>query len=316
MKVFVIVLNFRGQKETKECVLSILQSSYANYEIIIVDNHSLDGSAPYLREAFPHIFVLETEENLGYAGGNNAGIRVALNKGADAILILNNDTIIDKDCLKNFVLESKLKPDSLLGGRVYYYDEPSEMQHFGGIWNHKKGKFINVPNSNFEKEKAQDLDFVTGCALFVPKNIFTVAGLFEESFFLYYEEIDWCFRVRKNGFSCTYVPSPIIFHKESRSFATPKPPQSYFQWRNRIFFIERNFPKSQFYFWLLTKFPKRLFLLILKKWLKDLDILFLGNSYEKEVSKLSYKASLKGISDYFKRSFGNGPAWIFKRVKR
>ncbi|MBM3192881.1 MAG: glycosyltransferase family 2 protein [Chlamydiae bacterium] len=316
MKVYLIVLNYRGKEDTKECILSILDSSYKNFEIVIVDNHSQDQSISYLREAFPGITLLETEKNLGYAGGNNVGIQFALDQGAEAILILNNDTTLDKDCIKNFVAESKTYPNSILGGRVYYFDTPSEMQHFGGVWSHRKGKFINQPDRDFDTKRARNLDFITGCALFVPRQIFHKTGLFEESFFLYYEEIDWCFRARKLGFFCTYVPSPMIFHKESKSFATPKPPQSYFQWRNRIFFIERNFEKSQFYLWLFTKFPKRLFLLFIKRWIKELDILFLGNSEEKQISKLSYKASLKGISDYFKRSFGNGPSWIFKKVER
>lgn len=316
MKVFIIVLNYRGKEDTKECVDSILTSTYKNFEIVIVDNHSLDESIFYLKKTFPDIVLLETEKNLGYAGGNNVGINYALNKGADAILILNNDTVIDKNCLKNFVIESKLHPRSALGGCVYYYDFPSEMQHFGGVWNSRKGKFTNLPDAHFDSKKSTNLDFITGCALFVPREIFQTAGLFEDSFFLYYEEIDWCFRVRKAGFFCTYVPTPIIFHKESKSFATPKPPQSYFQWRNRIFFIKRNFSRAQFYHWIFMKFPKRLLLLILKKSLKDLDIIFFGNSYEKQVSKLSYKASLKGILDYFKGSFGNGPSWIFEKVKR
>lgn len=316
VKVFVIVLNYRGKEETKECILSLLDSSYKNFEIILVDNHSIDDSVSYLKKTFPDIFFIETEKNLGYAGGNNVGIQHALNKGAEAILIVNNDTVLDKDCLQNFVKESALHPNSVLGGSVYYYDFPTEMQHFGGIWDFRKGKFINLPNADFDRKKARNLDFVTGCALFVPRKIFETVGLFEESFFLYYEEIDWCFRARKHGFFCTFVPTPIIFHKESKSFATPKPPQFYFQWRNRIYFVQRNFSKLYFYYWLFTKFPIRLLLLFTKRWLKELDILFFENSYKKEVSKLSYQAGLRGILDYFKGSFGNGPSWIFKKVER
>lgn len=315
-RVFVIVLNFKGQEDTKECILSIQNSSYTNYEIVIVDNGSHDGSVPFFKETFPNVTLLDTGMNLGYAGGNNVGIRYALENGADAILVLNNDTVLHRDCLKEFVLASEKLPNSALGGRVYYYDEPTEMQHFGGVWEKKKGKFKNLPDATFLIDSPQSLDFITGCALFVPRKIFEEVGLFEEAFFLYYEEIDWCFRIRKKGFSCTYVPKPTLWHKESKSFTTPKPPQSYFQWRNRIFFIERNFSKREFYFWMLTKLPRRFLLLLLKKWIKDIDAWLFPQSFEKRVSRLSYKASLKGIHDYFRRSFGNGPSWIFSPLDK
>ncbi len=315
MKVFVVVLNYKGRDDTKACTLSLLNSSYKEKEIVLVDNHSCDGSADFFRELFPRIIVLETGSNLGYAGGNNVGVRYALQQGADAILILNNDTVLKSDCIEKFVEESKLHPKSVLGGRVYYYDDPKVMQEFGGIWDNGRGKFRNVPHQDFDANVSHNLDFVTGCALFVPREIFEVAGLIEESFFLYYEEIDWCFQVRRKGYFCTYVPSPILWHKESRSFATPKPPQSYFQWRNRILFIERNFSRKYYIFWMLTKFPHRFCLLLIKMGVKHLDSLIFKSSYEKRVSLLSYKASLKGIYDYFRRSFGNGPAWIFTKVK-
>lgn len=315
-KVFIIILNYRGREDTKECILSILASTYLNYEIVIVDNCSGDESCLFFRKTFPDLVLIETGSNLGYAGGNNVGIRYALEKGADSILILNNDTVLDPNCLKYFVDESEKRPNSVLGGRVYYYDEPKVMQHFGGMWERRKGKFRNVPDKNFDTTTTHDLDFVTGCALFAPRKIYEKAGLIEESFFLYYEEIDWCFQVRRKGFLCTYVPSPILWHKESRSFAHPKPPQSYFQWRNRIYFLERNFPKSEFYLWLFTHLPRRALLLILKKWINQLNILFFGNSYKKQISHLSYRASLKGIADYFRRSFGPGPSWIFSSIKK
>ena len=282
---------------------------------MLVDNDSGDESVSYLKEAFPDLVLLESGGNLGYAGGNNIGVRYALDHGADAILILNNDTILHPNCIEEFVNASEAKPNSVLGGKVYYYDEPEIMQHFGGIWNSRKGKFKNVPSGDFNTSVSHDLDFVTGCALFVPRKIFEVAGLMEDSFFLYYEEIDWCFHVRKCGFSCTYVPGPILWHKESRSFAHPKPPQSYFQWRNRLLFIERNFSKSEYYLWILTKLPKRYLFLRLKKILKTLDTLVFGTTPEKQISLLSYQASLAGIRDYFARKFGNGPSWIYTKVK-
>jgi len=297
MKVFVVVLNFNGKEDTRECLQSLLMSSYENYEIVVVDNGSKNDSVAVLRGAFPGVVLLETGENLGYAGGNNVGIRYALEHGADAILVLNNDTVLHPNCLEEFVQASIKLPESVLGGRVYYYDEPDVMQHFGGMWNKKKGKFKNLPDETFAKETPQNLDFITGCALFVPRKIFETVGLFEEIFFLYYEEIDWCFRVRKLGFFCTYVPTPILWHKESRSFKNPRPPQSYFQWRNRLLFIERNLPKKEFYWWLWTKLPRRLLLVLIKRFISR--------------DKLSYKASLAGIRDYFRRSFGKAPPWIF-----
>jgi len=305
MHIFVIILNFNGKTDTTECVHSILTSSYPNYTIILVDNNSKDGSPEHLKTAFPHIQLIETGANLGYAGGNNVGIRYALKQEADAILILNNDTILHPNTLEDFVKESHNHPNTALGGRVYYHDTPAEMQHFCGVWDKKKGKFRNLPDATFDPETPREVDFITGCALFIPKTLLEKVGLFEESFFLYYEEIDWCARAKQAGFKLKYVPTPMLWHKESKSFATPRPPQSYFQWRNRLLFMERNLPKSEYRRWILTKLPRRLLMLILKRCLHS----FTGNS----ISKASYRASLLGIAHYWQGRFGNGPAWIFKK---
>jgi GT2 family glycosyltransferase len=312
-KVFACVLNYNGFKDTIECVESLLQSNYTNLSIVIIDNGSTDGSAFRLKNKFPSITLIESKENLGYAGGNNLGISWALREGADYIFILNNDTIVSYDCIERFVFWSEILKDNVLGGSVYTYEKKDELQHFGGVWDLKKGKFKNLPDENFSTDKIQELDFLTGCSLFIPRNVFLKTGLFEEAFFLYYEEIDWCFRARSLSFKLFFCPEPKIWHKESRSFAHPKPPQSYYQWRNRLLFVERNFSKSYFLFYLFWFLPKRAFILFIKFFLKSLTS---PKSYDTKLSILAYQASFRGILDYFKRSFGKGPDWICKKIEK
>ncbi len=315
-KVIAIVLNFNGKADTKECIDSLLLSTYSNLEIVIVDNGSRDESVAFFKANYPSIHLIESSDNLGYAGGNNLGIRYALEKKADYIFVLNNDTIVDARAIGEFVDASHILSNHILGGSVYTYHNKDELQHFGGIWLAKKGKFKNLPDGKFDTKTSSELDFLTGCALFIPRIVFEKIGLFEQRFFLYYEEIDFCFRARKNGFQLSFVPEPKIWHKESKSFLHPKPPQSYYQWRNRLFFVERNFSRPYFFLYVFWFLPKRAFVMFLKYMAKKLSPPFSMTSFEKKLSILSYEASFAGIRDYFRRSFGIGPNWIYKKIEK
>lgn len=321
MKIAVIILNYKGKKDTEECLFSLSSSSYQEFTSIIVDNASQDGSIDYLKERFPCAIYLENTENLGYAGGNNVGIRYALENKFDASFVLNNDTILSKTCIEEFSKASKNYPDAILGGHVYQYYKQEKLQHLGGIWNQKRGKFISLPSDldciTEKWKEAVSLDFIVGCALFVPSTIFQKVGLFDESFFLHYEEIDFCIRAKKAGFSCLSIPGPILWHKEAASIANPRPPQMYYQTRNRILFLKRNLEKNQYLHWIVTKCIYRTFLCFMKYLWKNIACGFYfifykkGLTKEKKIARHALYASLLGTFDYFRGKLGKGPDSIF-----
>ena len=121
-KVAIIILNWNGKKDTLECLESVRKIDYQNFEVIVVDNGSSDDSLKAIQSKYPEICILETGENLGYAGGNNFGMRHALQNGADYILILNNDIIVDSQLINSFIDASALIPKGgIFGAKIYYY---------------------------------------------------------------------------------------------------------------------------------------------------------------------------------------------------
>ncbi|MCR4287544.1 MAG: glycosyltransferase family 2 protein, partial [Deltaproteobacteria bacterium] len=135
-KVFVIVLNWNGYQDTIECVESLKGVDYPDLEIIIIDNGSIDDSVEVLRRRFPALLVLETGRNLGFAGGANFGIRRALNDGADYVIVLNNDTVVDEGFVRELVEAAREHKDAgILCSKVYFYDRPDAIWYAGAEFN-------------------------------------------------------------------------------------------------------------------------------------------------------------------------------------
>ncbi len=323
-KVFIIILNWNGKKDTLECLTSLKKVEYTNYEIMVVDNGSSDDSVLEIQKQFPHIRLIETKENLGFAEGNNVGIREALSLGAEYFFLLNNDTVVDPQILTAFVLKMEKNPAvGILGAKAYLYDEPNKLDHFGGMWNPKKGIFDLVALRQIDEldkwETPLEIDYACGCALFIRKEVFKTIGLLEPLFFLIWEEADFCFRARKRGFLVKTCPSAKLWHKVSASFVGGKPHSTYFWWRNRLLWIERNCSfKSTLSLYLRVLLPDILNLYKLKC-IKTFQLFILRIIKPKEDLKkrkervLRYKAALHGVKDYAFRKFGNGPSWIYKK---
>ena len=197
MKIFIVLLNWNGKSDTLDCLKSLTQIK-TEHQIIVVDNGSSDDSVVSIQSAYPDTILIETGENLGYAEGNNVGIRHALEKGADYIFILNNDTTVESDILTAFLKNSKAP---IQGAKTHLMSDPSLLDHLGGIWNYHKGEFDLVA----ARERAENwtepllLDYVCGVALFVKAEVFKKIGLFEKRFFLFWEESDWCLRAKRAG---------------------------------------------------------------------------------------------------------------------
>lgn len=313
MKIVIVVLNWNGKQDTLACLDSLQKIDYPFFEVIVVDNGSLDDSVAAIRSEFPRVLLLEAKKNLGFAGGNNLGIQLALDHGARYVLLLNNDTVVAPDILQAFV-DSASQGD-ILGAKLYLHDAPDTFDHFGGFWNKERGVFDLVANrfkeDNKSWEKAEVLDYVCGCALFIKREVFEAIGFLEEKFFLIWEESDFCFRAKRAGFTSLFCPRAKLWHKVSASFVGGKAHSTYFWWRNRLLWIERNCTEKE---------KRRLFfriilpevLHILKLRLIKTPLYFFSPTEEKRRRLLKYRAILCAVKDYLLRRFGNGPSWIYK----
>lgn len=300
-KINIIVLNWNNAKDTLECLESIYTIDYPKYELIVVDNGSTDNSLSLIKQAFPKATYIENKENLGYVGGNNAGISYSLKTTADYFFILNNDTVIAKDILSAFAEAAIQHPNAgVLGGKIFYYDKPHTIWHAGGYWSEKqmKGFHIdeNTPNSQSGKKDITKVFFVFGAAMLLKKEAIIKAGMLDEKFFLMVEEIDLCHRISKEGFDCLYVPKACVWHKGSNSFGDGKngPQQLYYFHRNRLLFLYKHY-----------SFLKRLkFYRYLIKNEMLINFAMLCNDETTSINKKRLRSVFKGIFHYFISSFG------------
>ena len=243
--VAIIVLNWNGKEDTLECLASIRQLAYQNYKAIVVDNGSTDDSVAAIRAMFPEFTVLETHENLGYAGGNNVGIRQALVHEAEFILVLNNDTVVSPQLLNKLVSGAAQHPDAgILGARLLYHDRPEFVWFDSARWNASlncfeyPGQNENVSSLNLTDHET---DYVCGAALFVRAKTVRQIGLMDERYFLVWEEVDWCYRARGAGWRCIVVPQAEIWHKVGVSFGGEDSPlRTYFSNRNSLLWYSRH----------------------------------------------------------------------------
>lgn len=243
-KVAIILVNYNGKEYNDECINSILNSSYKNLDIIVIDNDSKDGSPQLLKDKFSNkIKLIMAEKNLGFSGANNIGIREALENEAEYILLLNNDTIIDKDLISNMVKASKEEENAVISPKIYYYDNKDIIWSAGADMRWKRGltdqRGINKKDDE-KYNKRQEVEFGTGCCLLIPSEVIRKVGYLTDDYFLYYEDTDYCMRVRSCGYKIIYEPKAILYHKESASTGgSLSKLYIYYNTRNRLVFNKR-----------------------------------------------------------------------------
>jgi hypothetical protein len=246
---YIILLNWNGWRDTIECIGSCLKLAYPNYHILIVDNGSTDGSEAILRERFPAIEMLQTGENLGFAGGNNVGMRHALDAGADYIWLLNNDTIVDPNALQELVKAAEAEKGlSMVGSKIYYYGEPNKIWFAGGIWSPNK-LFLQHRGEgeidNGQYDEISPVYFITGCSLLIKADLIRRIGFMSADYFLYWEDTDWSARAHRAGARVLYAPKSLVWHKIAASIETKSYLQGYYYCRNRLLFYQR-YARSRF----------------------------------------------------------------------
>ncbi|MHB1323613.1 MAG: glycosyltransferase family 2 protein [Coriobacteriia bacterium] len=259
--VYVILVNWNGFDDTVACVESCLALDYAPFHLVVVDNDSADGSGIRLAERFAsesQVEVLLAERNLGFAGGNNLGIRHALDAGAEYVWLLNNDTVVDPPALRELVSAAQEHPEAgMVGSKVFYFDRPNVLWFAGGvIKTHRDGttyhRGMNEVDTGAYDAPAY-VDYVTGCSLLTSAEVVRSIGLMAEEYFLYWEEVDWCDRARAAGYSSLCIPTSRVWHKVGGSLgADASWTRIRYDARNRLLFYRRNRPKDmpRVLFWL------------------------------------------------------------------
>jgi len=210
-----VVLNWNGWADTIECLDALKECSYPNLTVIVVDNGSTDDSIARIKAAHPDIFLLKSEKNLGFSSGNNIGIRRALDIGADYIWLLNNDTRPAPDAL--CALVAKVASDKSIGAVAsicYYADEPSKVQAWAGS---RINLWIGYGRLYTEPHEDDWFDSLNGTSMLVARNAIEHVGLLDEGFFLYWEDTEFCLRLRKKGWRIAAAPASRVLHKVNAS---------------------------------------------------------------------------------------------------
>jgi GT2 family glycosyltransferase len=219
--VFVIIVNWNGRDITLDCLDSLRGISYRNVRTVVVDNGSRDGSVQAIRSRFPDVVVLEMNENLRFAGGNNAGIRHALAGGAELLLLLNNDTTVDAEFLS--VMVSRLTSSESVGAvapKIYYHSEPTRIWFAGGLISMWTGTMKHVGIREIDTgqhDRSREIEYTTGCCILTKREVVEKVGVLDESFAMYTEDADWSMRVRRAGYTIIYEPKAKVWHKLSVS---------------------------------------------------------------------------------------------------
>lgn len=216
-KVSIIILTWNGINHIVDCLESVQKSTYLDYEIIVVDNGSKDGTPEMISKKFPQVKLILNKKNLGFTGGNNQGVKQA--KG-DIFFLLNDDTKIHFDLIKNLVkeLESSSKI-GIVGPKIYYMDEPNKIWFAGGKIDWEKSDSYHLNKNKIDKniinDSKKEVDFITGCALMIKREVVNKVGLFDNKFFAFYEDADLCQKTKKAGYKVVYVPFGGVWHIKS-----------------------------------------------------------------------------------------------------
>lgn len=217
-RVSIIILNWNSYDVTFECLLSLRKMDYRNFEVVMVDNGSVDSSDEKLEQNAPEIRLIRNGANLGFAGGCNVGIRDAMRRGADYVLLLNNDTVVAPDFLSQMMAVAE--SDSRIGAlspKILFFDHPDRLNYAGGI--HKRWRLYPKTIGLFQRDdgsydELREVSFLTGCAFLIKAEVVRKIGVLEEIYFHFYEDIEWSLRVVQAGYKGIYVPRAKIWHKE------------------------------------------------------------------------------------------------------
>lgn len=243
-KVGIVLVNYNGYQDTIDCLKSLGKITYGNYCVIVVDNGSTNQSFEQLKSyESDSVVVLRERENLGFSGGNNVGIRYALQIQCEYLLLLNNDTIVEPDFLEPLVNCSKRENKCITTSKIMYADQPTNIWYAGGTINPVTSRVTHRGINEKDSIKYNDeesVSFVSGCCMLIPKEVFRDIGELSEEYFLYCEDVDYCCRIIEKGYAMRYCPSSKIYHKVNASSGRNSDLVIYYTIRNKLYLIKKH----------------------------------------------------------------------------
>ncbi len=250
-QVSIVILNWNQKEKTLACLRSLKKISYPRYDIVLVDNGSTDDSVAAVKREFPEIKIIENRRNLGVAGGRNVGIDYVLQKGTDYLLLLDNDTIVDKDFITEMVkVGEEDRRIGILTGKIYFYSEPNKIWCAGCSLSLYRRHISAVGYNEMDRgqyDEIREVDHAAGCLLMIKKRVIDEIGLLDQNFIEYFtEDTDWCLRAKKKGYKVVYVPRAKIWHLVVKKTSLDEK-YWYLQGRNLMWLMRKH---AQWYHWI------------------------------------------------------------------
>jgi GT2 family glycosyltransferase len=248
--VWVVPVNFNGLEDTRKCLRSLAGLS-APASVVVVDNASKDDPTAVLKAEFPWAHVVRNGTNGGWSGGNNTGIRFALDRGGGFVILLNNDTTVHPELVSRLLAAAAAHPEyGVIGPVIRYMDEPDQTMTDGTVFNRPGYPgFLQreaVPERTTDPPTVADVDIVNGCCMMVRAEVFRRVGLIDDRFFLIHEESDFCLRVREAGWKCGVLAEALVWHKGSSAFKrSGKRWQRYYDTRNLGLLLSKHLARTR-----------------------------------------------------------------------
>jgi len=283
----VLTVTWNRKQDVLECIESVLRSAYPRLAVYVVDNASTDGSSQAIAEKYPDVHLIRSEENLGFAGGNNLGMARMLDDGADAVFLINDDAIVAEDALDCLVRGLQDPAVGVLAPKVLVHGEPGMIWSAGGRIDSKTG--VSVQRRCGEPDRGQadepaEVDYAVGCAMLVRADAVRRVGFMDPRYFMYYEEADWCRRIRQAGYRILYVPRSRVRHKVApggRNHA------AYYFSRNRLLYLKSGGLSAGRIAWIAVS-----------------DILRSAAAHAVKGRARECRLMIRGVADYYARTFG------------
>lgn len=242
--VHIVLVNWNHFQDTIECIESLNKITYPNFHIIVVDNGSDNDSVSQIESKFPFVISLPQKDNLGFAHGNNIGREYAIKNGAEYVLFLNNDTLVDPDFLSKMVQRAELDSQiGAVGARIYFQSDPSRVWWAGGKLNIQYGEIFNLGYGQLDQTQSSlpiEVNYIVGCCVLVPTEILKIIGDWDESYFHTGEDVDLSLRIVKAGYQLWVEPQAEIWHKVGMTGGSElNPGYLYYLERNRLWLVKR-----------------------------------------------------------------------------
>lgn len=238
-----VVLNYNGRDLTLQTLESLRALDYPDLELAVVDNGSTDGSWQAIAERFPRVTQLEVEVNRGIANGLNAGVRWALGRGSDYVLILNNDIEVDPGMVAALVAAAEADPAiGCVGPKTYYYGDRRRLWSAGGRIRFREAVTRERGMGEIDRgqfDAAGEVDYVNGCAALLRSRALREVGLFDPVYLVSCEDADWCTRARARGWRCWYEPRAVLWHMVSHTTGGYRAGRTYQTGRSTAIFVRR-----------------------------------------------------------------------------